>query len=234
MIKKKQEIVLDSVPRKTLAKEVADRIIQLLASGQLKPGDKLYPETELTKMLSVSRPVLREAMSSLESLGIIHRKTRDGTYFSEKISSKPYTNMLSLAGDDLPSIIEARMALELGMIAMAAEKITDQQLDELNQTIKALSEHPGDYSQVDKEFHRIIAFSVNNYILEGMIDSLLMAFDRMSKNIQFRERDVAVEHHKAIYEALKKRSPSEAFAQMYRHLDYVRKKILKQRKESKA
>ncbi len=58
-------------------------------------------------MLSVSRPVLREAMSSLESLGIIHRKTRDGTYFSEKISSKPYTNMLSLAGDDLPSIIEA-------------------------------------------------------------------------------------------------------------------------------
>ncbi|MBP1154139.1 MULTISPECIES: FadR/GntR family transcriptional regulator [unclassified Paenibacillus] len=232
MIKKKQDVLLDSVPRKTLAKEVADRIIQLLVSGHLKPGDKLYPETELTKMLAVSRPVLREAMSSLESLGIIHRKTRDGTYFSEKIGSKPYTNMLSLAGDDLPSIIEARMALELGMVTLAAEKISDQQLDELYKTIQALSEHPGDYSELDKEFHRIIAFSVNNYVLEGMIDSLLMAFDRMSKKIEFRERDVAVEHHTAIYEALKKRSPSEAVAQMYRHLDYVRQKILKTRKGS--
>ncbi|GAB7389116.1 FadR/GntR family transcriptional regulator [Bacillaceae bacterium] len=228
MVKKeKNEVLLDSIPRTTLSKEVADRIIQLLVSGTLKPGDKLYPETELTKMLSVSRPVLREALSSLESLGIIHRKTRDGTYVSERIGSRPFLKMLSLAMDDVPAIIEARMALELGLITLAAEKITDHELNELYETIEAISKYPGNYSEIDKEFHRIIAFSVNNPILEGLIDSLLMAFDQMSRRIKVRERDVAVEHHTAIYEALKKRSPVEAFTQMYRHLDFVRQKILK-------
>ncbi|RUQ32865.1 FadR family transcriptional regulator [Peribacillus cavernae] len=220
--------LLDSVPRKTLSKEVADRIIQLLVSGNLKRGDKLPPEMELIKMLSVSRPVLREAMSSLESLGIIHRKTRDGTYFSEKIGSQPYFNMLSLVMDDLPTIIEARMALELGLIALAAEKITQNELEHLYQTIEAISKHPGNYSEIDKEFHRIIAFSVHNPVLDSMIDSLLVAFDQMSKNIEVRERNVAVEHHTAIYEALERRSPPEAFSKMYEHLDYVRKKILKE------
>ncbi|PZE19677.1 FadR/GntR family transcriptional regulator [Paenibacillus xerothermodurans] len=227
MDKRNNDLILESVTRKTLAKEVADRLLQLLVSGDLKPGDKLFPETELTKMLDVSRPVLREAMSSLESLGIIHRKTRDGTYFAQKIGSRPFLNMLSLAMDDLPAIIEARMALELGLITLAAEKITDRELNELYSTIEAISESPGNYAEIDKEFHRIIAFSVNNHVLEGMIDSLLMAFDQMSQNIEVRERNVAVEHHTAIYAALKKRSPSEAWLHMYRHLDFVRQKILK-------
>jgi GntR family transcriptional repressor for pyruvate dehydrogenase complex len=227
LINKQENLVLDSIPRKTLSKEVKNSIIQLLVSGELKPGDKLPTEMELMKMLSVSRNILREGLSSLDSLGIIHRKTRDGTYFSEKIGSQPYSNMLSLAMGDLPTIVEARMALELGLVSLAAEKITEKELDALYKTIEAMSQASGNYSKFDREFHRIIAFSVNNSVLEGMIDSLLLAFDEMSERTQVREREVAIEQHTAIYEALKRRSSTEAFSQMYRHLDYVRKKISK-------
>lgn len=230
LINKQENLLLDSIPRKTLSKEVRNSIIQLLVTGELKPGDKLPTEMELMKMLSVSRNVLREALSSLDSLGIIHRKTRDGTYFSEKIGTQPYSHMLSLAMGDLPTIIEARMALELGLVSLAAEKITEKELDALYKTIEGMSQAPGNYSGFDREFHRIIAFSVNNSVLEGMIDSLLLAFDEMSERTQVRQREIAIEQHMAIYEALKRRSSPEAFSEMYRHLDYVRKKILKNEK----
>ncbi|MDD9268308.1 FadR/GntR family transcriptional regulator [Paenibacillus sp. GCM10023248] len=224
----KGNVEVESVKRNTLSKQVVERIVQLLNSGQLKPGDKLPTEMELIHMLGVSRPVLREALSSLETMEVITRKTRGGTYFNDKIGSKPYSVMLSLAAGNLPAVIEARMALELGLVTMAAEKITDEQLQRLKLTIDAIANSvDDDYGEIDKEFHLIIAMSANNPIIEGMIDSLLMMYDRMNTQIKYRERDVTVRFHTAIYHALVNRDPHEAFTQMYRHLSYARDKILK-------
>lgn len=222
-----KKITVNSVKRNTLSKQVVERIVQLLVSGQMKPGDKLPPEMELMEELEVSRPVLREALSSLETLEVITRKTRDGTYFNNKVGTKPFSVMLALSVDNLPALIEARMALELGLVTMAAEKITDEQLDQLKKTIDGIAQSvDSDYGELDKEFHRIIAYSANNPVIEGMINSLLIAHEKTNKLIKIRERELTVEHHTAIYHALAKRDPQEAFVQMYRHLDFVRQKIL--------
>lgn len=224
-----RKIGVKSVSRSTLSKQVVDRIVQLLVSGQMKPGDKLPPEMELMEELEVSRPVLREALSALETLGVITRKTREGTYFNDKIGSHPFSVMLALSADNLPAIVEGRMALELGLVTMAAEKITDEQLAQLKETIRLIANSKdNDYGEIDKEFHRIIAVSANNPVVEGMINSLLVTHDKTDREIRYRERDLTVEHHTAIYNALAKRDPHEAFAQMYRHLSYVRQKVLQQ------
>lgn len=224
---KMNEVIVKSVHRNTLSKQVVERIVQLLTSGQLKPGDKLPSEMELMEMLEVSRPVLREALSSLETLEVIKRKTREGTFINDKIGSKPFSVMLALSVDNLPAILEARMALELGLITMAAEKITDEQLARIKKTIDHIAESvDNDYGEFDKEFHRLIALSANNPVVEGMIDSLIVTHDRVNKQIKYRERDLTVEHHTAIYNALVKRDPQEAFTQLYRHLTYVRGKVL--------
>lgn len=218
---------MKSVERKTLSKQVVEQIVQLLHSGHWKAGDKLPAEMELMKTLHVSRPVLREAMSSLETLGVIRRKPRSGTFLNHKIDNQPYSAMLALSMDNLQAIIEARMALELGLVTIAAEKITDAQLAQLKATIDAIARSTdNNYGEVDKDFHRLIALSANNPVVEGMIHSLLIAHDRMNSHIVYRERDLTVEFHTAIYEALSRRDPHEAFAQMYRHLRYVRQKLL--------
>ncbi|MBP1933685.1 FadR/GntR family transcriptional regulator [Ammoniphilus resinae] len=222
-----KKVFVKSVSRNTLAKQVVERIVQLLVSGQMKPGDKLPPEMELMEELEVSRPVLREALSSLEMLEVITRKTRGGTYFNNKIGSKPFSVMLALSVDNLQAVIEARMALELGLVTIAAEKITDEELQKLKESIDRIAEsRDNNYGESDKEFHRIIALSANNEIVEGMIDSLLIAHNQTDRQIKYRERELTVEHHTAIYNALLKRDPHEAFTQMYRHLKYVREKIL--------
>lgn len=216
-----------SIQRNTLANQVVDRIVKLLTGGQLKSGDKLPSELELMESLGVSRPVLREALSSLETMEVITRKTRTGTFINDKIGTRPFSVMLSLSIDNLPAIIEARMSLELGLITIAAEKITAQQLDRLEETIDYIA-NSGDnnYGEADKEFHRIIALSAENPIVEGMVDSLIIAHDKVNLLIQIRERELTVQHHRAIYNALVKRDPLDAFVQMYNHLHYVRAKVL--------
>ncbi|ETP67323.1 FadR family transcriptional regulator [Planococcus glaciei] len=223
-----QEYKMDTIRRSSLSQQVLEQIVHLLMTGQLKPGDKLPSEMMLMEQFEVSRPVLREALSSLETLEIITRRPRGGTFVNQKVGSQPFKVMLALSINDIPAVIEARMTLELGLVTIAAEKISDEQLDKLKETIDAIQEHAdGDYGRLDKEFHRIIAQSANNPIVEGMIDSLLVTHEKTNSLILYREPQITIDHHTAIYEALKKRDPYESFNQMYRHLSYVRNKILK-------
>lgn len=219
---------MDTIRRNTLSQQVLDQIIHLLMSGQLKPGDKLPAETILMEQFDVSRPVLREALSSLETLEIITRRPRGGTFVNDKVGSHPFKAMLALSINNVPAVIEARMSLELGLVTIAAEKITDEQLEKLKETIDEIAKNAdSDYGRLDKEFHRIIAQSANNQVVEGMIDSLLITHEKTDSLIAYREPDITIDHHIAIYEALKKRDPFESFKQMYKHLCYVRNKILK-------
>lgn len=221
------EYKMNTVRRSTLAQQVLEQIIYMLMNGQLKPGDKLPAEMKLIEQFDVSRPVLREALSSLETLEIITRRPRGGTYINEKVGSNPFKAMLALSINNVPAVIEARMSLELGLVTIAAEKIQDEQLEKLKYTIDELEANADtDYGRLDKEFHSIIARSANNPVVEGMIDSLLITHQKTDSLITYREPATTIEHHLAIYEALKNRDPVESFKQMYIHLSFVRKKIL--------
>lgn len=218
---------MDSIQRNTLSQQVLEQIIHLLMDGRLQPGDKLPSELELMTQFDVSRPVLREALSSLETLEIIKRRPRGGTYINGKIGSSPFRAMLALSINNIPAVIEARMTLELGLVTIAAEKISEEQLEQLKKTIESIKRNSDkNYGALDKEFHRIIAQSANNPVVEGMIDSLLISHEKTDSLISYREPEITVEHHMAIYEALKEKNPIKSFQQMYKHLSYVREKIL--------
>lgn len=224
---------IKSLNRKTLSQQVIDELINLLMTGQLKPGDRIPSEFDLMEICNVSRPVIREALTSLEVLGIVKRKTRNGTFFSEKIGSKPFSMMLALSVGDIPSLIETRVALELGLVTLAAEKITDEDLAKLKETIEEMKRLPTeDSSEVDKEFHKIIALSAKNPLFEGIIDPLQGFHEKILEQIPLEERNLqqTINYHTDIYNALEKRDPIEAYVCMYRHLDFVRQKALRARK----
>lgn len=227
-----QDFKLDTINRSTLSQQVLEQIIFLIESGELSPGDKLPSEMDLIEQFEVSRPVLREAFSSLESLGIIKRRPRGGTYINQKIGSAPFEAIMAVSLNNIPAVIEARMTLELGLITLAAEKITEEELNELEETIIGIQKASDkDYGALDKKFHRVIAYSANNPIIEGMIDPLLYAHETTDSLIKVREPIKTVDHHTAIFEALKNRDPLESFNQLYKHLTYVKGKILKDYKK---
>ncbi|MDN4492768.1 FadR/GntR family transcriptional regulator [Ureibacillus aquaedulcis] len=216
-----------NIKRTTLSQQVLDNVVNLLMSGQLKPGDRLPSEFELMEQFAVSRPVLRESLSALETLEIVTRKPRDGTIINDKISSSPFKAMLALSINDVPAIIEARMVLELGLVTMACEKITDDELERLKSTIDAIEQNRDkDYGYLDQEFHRIIAEAAENPVVEGMIVALLIAHKKTDSLITYRDPDITIEHHLAIYSALQQRDHMAAYNAMYKHLSFVRTKIL--------
>lgn len=221
------EFKANTIQRNTLSRQVLEHIISMLRDGQLNPGDKLPSELTLMNDFEVSRPVLREALSSLETLEIVTRRPRGGTYINLKVGSSPFRAMLALTINNTSSVIEARMTLELGLVTIAAEKITDEQLQRLKEINKQIEESTdNNYGALDIEFHRTIAQCANNAVVEGMIDSLLIAHEKTDRLIPFREREITVDYHEAIYDALKLRDPIRAFTEMYKHLSYVREKIL--------
>ncbi|MGY4691096.1 FadR/GntR family transcriptional regulator [Salibacterium sp. K-3] len=222
-----ESLKMKSVKRNTLAQQVIEQIIDLLMSGKLEAGDKLPSEMELMDMLYVSRPVLREALSSLETLGVIHRKTKEGTFFSDKVGSEPYRLMLALSVNDIEAIIETRFSQELGLVSLAAEKMSELELKKLKENIERMENTDENYLEIDREFHRIIAFNATNSITEGLIDPLLNMYDKTLENIALEDRNkmITVQQHKDIYHALEKRDPIEAYISMYRHLDHVRKRL---------
>ncbi len=225
-----KEVEIKSVSRKTLSNQVMDEIINLLLTGQFKSGDRLPSELELMEICNVSRPVIREAMTSLEVLGIVNRRTRNGTFFSEKIGSKPFAMMLALSATDIPSIIETRVALELGLVTLAAEKITEKDLAKLRETMDVMRALPtNDSSEQDKEFHKIIALSAKNPLFEGIIEPLQDFHNKVLEQIPLEDRDLGttLNHHVDIYEALEQRDPIAAYNRMFHHLDYVRKKAMR-------
>lgn len=229
MMTEKNELAIDfnNIKRKTLSKQVIDELVNLLTTGQLKPGDRLPSELELMEMLNVSRPVMREALTSLEAMGIVIRKTRNGTFFSNKIGSKPFSLMLALSVGDLKAILETRISLELGLVTLAAEKITVEDLKKLKETINYMASHT-DYREADREFHRIIAHSASNPILEGIIDPLLNLYDTTLDQIPRGNRnpEQTLVEHKEIYEALAQHDPVKAYMSMYNHLNSVRKRAI--------
>ncbi|WP_102347746.1 FadR/GntR family transcriptional regulator [Bacillus sp. Marseille-P3661] len=222
------DIKINSVKRQTLSKQVIDEIIDLLLKRRFNPGDSLPSEMELMKMLGVSRPVIREALSSLETLGIITRKTREGSHFAKQIGSEPFSLMLALSAGNANAIMETRISIETGMVALAAEKISDDDLLKLEEVLKQFK-NADDTTEADRQFHLIIASSASNPILLGFIDPLLEMFDKTIKlvSLEDRDRNETYKQHVAIYDALKNRDPEAAMAAMFQHLDFVRKRIIK-------
>jgi len=226
-----QKFSVNTINKSTLSQKVLDEFINLLMNDELKPGDKLPSEMEMMHEFGISRPVLRETLSSMETLGIIKRKPKGGTYINNSIGNGPFEAMLALFINDVSAILEARMTLELGLVTIAAEKITSEQLEQMKYTIDSIElNEDGNYGHRDKEFHRIIAQSVSNPLVDGMIQSLLISHEKTDNLIKHREPDITVRHHKAIYNALKEGDSMKAFQTMYTHLDFVRNKILSNNK----
>jgi len=74
------------IKNSTCVKRVVSQVLQAITKGKLNPGDKLSSERESAKQFKISRPVLREGISTLSFLGIIQRKQGRGNYVSDNLN----------------------------------------------------------------------------------------------------------------------------------------------------
>lgn len=154
-----------------------DAIVSLIAAGELVPTTRLPPESELASLVGVSRGSLREAIRVLAYLGIVDVRVGDGTYVTE-LDGANLLRGLGLLGQvanesTALEVFEIRRILESAAAAIAATRITDEQLAALEAHLTELRSETNSerFVQMDLEFHDLIAAATGNVSLRMLCAS---------------------------------------------------------------
>jgi GntR family transcriptional regulator, transcriptional repressor for pyruvate dehydrogenase complex len=218
-------------PKMTLAQIVSDRIRNYIIDNNLKPGDKLPSEKDLTEALSVSRTVVRESLKSLQAMGMIRIKAGEGIYVDDS-TLKSVHNLLDYHwktnGIQLKELFETRKVLELGAINLAIENNEFEQLEEMdkwNQLYLEKINRNENPRAADIGFHRALFkatgnntfYQLNEFTLEYFNTSILGSYnDREELKRSFEE-------HKEIIEWIKAKNVGNAQKVMLRHFEPIQK-----------
>lgn len=217
---------LEVVKNDRLYMKVAEQLRALIETDVIKPGERLPSERELAEQLGVSRPTVREAMIALELSGVIEIRSGSGIY---AIGAKPELELaLSDTGIGPFEILEIRLIIESEACALAAARITEEDLAKLEKTLIEMEEEekrPDASEKADQRFHEIIASSCQNSAIQSVISWLWKLRNESVLSISFLERirkegiHPSIAEHKAILESLKNRDPLRARDAMRRHIE---------------
>lgn len=215
------------IKRQTLTSQVIDHILNLIKSGQVKPGERLPTEKQLTSELGVSRTCVREAVKSLESLRLVSVRPRVGAIVLEPSPSAVFNaETLSAFSNSQATdvLIEFRKILEVGLASLAAEKATGEDLAAM---IRAMDDHKRALEtdrvayHADIAFHEAIAEASKNPIaitILKMISEPLQE-QRRRTNAVLNAPEEGLREHWKIFKAIKSRDPARARAVMRAHMD---------------
>ncbi len=173
--------------------EIAANIREMVVDGRLKPGEKLPPEREFAEHLGVGRNVLREALRSLETIGLL--EMRRGKWGGAFVASGPsravaeqMTDLLRMGGVSYASVIEARIWIGSTVVRVACARHTDEDIAALEKNIEEVEALFKAGRMVEKtlkniEFHNLLATATKNPTLVILMKSLTDMATYFAKNI---------------------------------------------------
>jgi DNA-binding FadR family transcriptional regulator len=201
---------------------VTDRAIvkirDLITSGRINPGDRLPPEQELATMLGISRSSLREAVKALSQAKVLDVRRGDGTYVTSlepRLLLSGLSFVIDLMEDQtLVEIFEVRKLLEPAATAVAAQRITEEQLTALSESLGSMREahDPEELVVRDIDFHARIAESTGNASLCSILDAISTRAvrARIWRASMVGMKSMTLSQHSLILDALAERDPSLA------------------------
>lgn len=207
-----------------LVGEVTNWLRERILSGEYPVGGDLPSEGDLTRELGISRNVVREAMRTLRSQGLVEVSQGKRPKVRKADSEAAATTMEGLLRSSTASLkhlVEARTALEIEIASKAAERATDRHLDLLEKDIEAMEKARTLSGRVEADlaFHHHLVEASGNPVYEvmlGSVSSLLRnLLSTTYKKVNF---EASVRSHKEMLEAIAKRNPRKAREAMKTHM----------------
>lgn len=218
MVRRLVPVTLDNY--KPLREIVFETLREAIISATLKPGERLM-EIQLAEEMGVSRTPVREAIRKLELEGFVVMVPRKGAYVAG-ISMK-----------DIADVFEIRAALESLAAGLAAERITEEELEQLERILVKIGEcvqknDLGQLIDVDTEFHDTLYKACRNERLVQIVSNLREQIQRArtaSLSTPGRMKD-ALEEHKKIVEAVSERNVELAQQLAREHIENAENTML--------
>jgi DNA-binding FadR family transcriptional regulator len=214
-----------SLERPDLVSCVSNELQRRIIVGEFASGEPLAPEAELAELFKVSRTVIREAMRNLRSLGLVEvsqgRRPRVRPVDPQATISA-LGAMLQRCGGSLGSLLEVRRALEGEAAALAAERATAKDLEQLGLAIAEMESAQDDESKLvtaDVAFHRGLAQATGNPIFLTILDTLVGLMQEFMRKTypEFGPRHAILDHRR-ILEAVQQRDGEAARQALQSHM----------------
>ncbi len=217
-----------SLQSEKLGEQISRQLLENIINGTYQPGDRLPPERELAAIFDVSRVVVREALGSLQAWGIISVRHGRGTTVNaiDEWNTLDPQVILLLHGDEvIDQLMETRGIIEPELAALAAARITDEEL-ELLRAQKDLPETDPMEVHVERDinFHLQIAKATHNPVLLMVLTSTSDLLREGRRRIFMVPGELAKARtwHQTIYEAIERRDSQAAREAMANHMEQVR------------
>jgi DNA-binding FadR family transcriptional regulator len=237
---------VDPIPRRKLSDEVQDRLWQMIESGRFAPGEALPSERDLMKAFGVGRPAVREALQSLGKLGLVaisHGErarvvapTPDAMFGQ---LGRTVRHLLASSPETLEQLKQARLMFESAMVALAAARANDEDIQNLRAILERQKEARRDgaaFLAADMRFHEAIAALSGNAIFRSFSAALL------SWLVQFRQElvrspgaeKITLAEHEEILEAIAIHDEVRARLAMAGHLNRANRLYRARKKAANA
>lgn len=211
----------------SLYHQVIENIRNLVVESKLKPGEKLPSERDLAEMYGVSRVPVREALKTLEFLGIVQSIRGDGVYI-QKIQARDLLDNVAFAvqeneNDLLQELFEARVAIEVKAAQLAAIRRTEENLEEMLESVLDMERDlllNRDAAISSYKFHLAIMKASQNRVLYRIYDNLseMLKLSR-KKSLSIKGHSVvALDFHKQLLNEIRNQNAENAGTLMMKHL----------------
>lgn len=221
-----REAVFAPIGGPGLVEQTVRRIGEAIGVGILREGERLPNEAELAARLEIAPMTLRQALAILRDSGYLYTtRGRGGGTFVR--SSRPLPlpeNHELMSADELRDLTEFRVAVSTHAAALAAERASSQELDQLGELVEAMTERTpfATYRQLDARFHLGIASTTRSKrlveaessIQRDLLNALLLAGEEPAD----LSLDPSNQQHFRILAALRARNPERARKEMEEHV----------------
>jgi GntR family transcriptional regulator, transcriptional repressor for pyruvate dehydrogenase complex len=226
--------ILKIAKNENLTYKVKNALKKYIVMKGLKEGDKLPSEQELSRLFMVSRNVVREAMKSLEALGIIKKRQGLGL-FVDSVNISAISESILFGLDkyniNLEELFKVRKAFEISVLGIAVKKITSDDIRDLQLIIdnmKKKEEEKFSSIRLDLEFHIRLMEIVNNDAIKRIWNVLITFFRElllsMPNNIfgkmEYSKKESEAIRHQRLLDVLKEGDTEKAVEAMQKHLEY--------------
>ena len=203
--------------RPVLSETVRKHIKRYILEKKLKPGDSLPPEAQLATDLGVGRSSIREAMKSLQSLGIVRVQRGEG-FFVRKWNLDPVLETLSYGICFNPAafkeLMQIRVWLEAATIGEVVARISPEDVAELEAIMREWEsrfDSQESFADLDERFHELLYRSLENDTFASLLHVFWRAFETVNDELS-GDADIRVEYrsHRAVFDAIKLRDPDLA------------------------
>lgn len=215
--------------------KVIDYIKKQIRSGELTIGGKLPAERELSEILGISRNSVREAIRTLDIMGVISSQQGAGNFLTGNFENnlvESLSMMFLLHQIDYKQVSQLRRALEMEALMLAIDNITEEEIQILKQVISQLeNETEANNVVLDKKMHYTIALASKNALIINILEALSEVLDKFIGDLrreilsQEDSRKLLREAHNGMIESLITKDKSLAYESINKHFGVIDEKL---------